>query len=217
MEIIPAILESEIEAVAEKVAIVQADHNFGTVQIDIGDGELIERLTVTPLDLLEVDFGELKIDFHLMCEEPLDYLWEIAANEAGLRVRAAFGQVERMGDQSAFLKAAQERGYKAGLALDLETPLESIDESAWANLDEVLLLAVPMGSQDQEFNESIYEKITQLQKEIEQRKLRVEIVIDGGIKLAQLQALNKAGVEKLAIGSYLWSGGLNGEQIEADE
>ncbi len=213
MQIIPAILENDLSEVAEKLAIVQADGNFKTVQIDITDGQLVENLTVTPMDLASLDFGDLKIDFHLMTEEPLDYVWEIAAQEGALPTRAVFGQIERMGDQIAFLKAARERDFVAGLALDLETPIDSITEAAWREIDEVLLLAVPMGVQGQKFSAAIWTKVKELQTEIAARHLKIKINLDGGIKPEQLKELKETQIDQAVIGSFLWAGSFD-TQVE---
>jgi pentose-5-phosphate-3-epimerase len=40
------------------------------IQIDIVDGNFADNHTFTPQDLVDVDFGNLQIDFHLMTEEP---------------------------------------------------------------------------------------------------------------------------------------------------
>ncbi|MDO5561254.1 MAG: hypothetical protein Q4G02_00550 [bacterium] len=214
MQIVPAILESNLDQVAEKLEIIKTDGHFGVVQIDITDGQLVPQLTVTPLDLVDLDYGQLKLDFHLMTEEPLDYVWELAAQEPILPVRAVFGQVERMGEQKAFLQAVRERGWKSGLALDLETPIDSINENAWTELDEVLLLAVPMGAQGQIFDSEVLIKAKELQEEIRARNLEIKISIDGGVKPEQLKELKDLNIDQAVIGSFLWSGDFD---LKADE
>lgn len=214
MQIVPAILESNLDQVIEKLEIVKADGHFGVVQIDITDGQLVPQLTVTPLDLVDLDYNQLKLDFHLMTEEPLDYVWELAAQEPALPVRAVFGQVERMGEQKAFLQAIHERGWTSGLALDLSTPIDSIDENAWAELDEILLLAVPMGAQGQTFNSEVLIKAKELQDEIRTRNLEIKISIDGGVKPEQLRELKDLKIDQAVIGSFLWSGNFD---TKADE
>ena len=214
LQIVPAILESDPAAVATKLEIVKIDNHFGVVQIDIADGQLVPALTVTPLDLADLNYGNLQLDFHLMTEEPLDYVWELAAQEPTLPVRAVFGQVERMGDQKAFLQAVRDRGWRSGLALDLETPIDSIDENAWSELDEVLLLAVPMGEQGQMFDSDVLLKIKELQEEIAARDLEIKISVDGGVKLEQLKELKELKINQIVIGSFLWSGDFEKKAIE---
>jgi pentose-5-phosphate-3-epimerase len=214
MHIVPAILETSIPQVQDKLDIVAADGNFSTVQIDIADGPLVPTLTVTPLDLVGLDFASIQLDFHLMTEDPLDYVWEIAAQGQQLPVRAIFGQVERLSDQAAFLRAIRDRGWRSGLALDLDTPLDSIDDSSWAQLDEILLLAVPMGRQGQVFSPQIFAKIDELHQELAVRRLSAQIVIDGGIKPPLLARLAQAQVNTLVIGSFLWENDFTSQAAE---
>lgn len=216
MQIVPAILENNLDEVAKKLAIIQEDGNFKIAQIDITDGQLVENLTVTPMDLADLDFGDLKIDWHLMTEEPLDYVWEIAAQETKLPTRAVFGQIERMSDQNAFLKAARERGFTAGLALDLDTPIDSITEAAWSEIEEILLLTVPMGKQGQNFIPTIWEKVEELRTEIKARGLKIKIGLDGGIRPDQLKKIKEEQIDQAVIGSFLWQGtfGTQAEIVE---
>jgi ribulose-phosphate 3-epimerase len=210
MQIIPALLETDVEVLAEKLERLHASGAKGiaSVQIDVMDGNLVPDLTVTPNDLTELDFHQLRLDFHLMTEDPLDYVWELAAQQPQLPVRAVFGQVERMSEQEAFLQAVGEQKWEAGLALDLETPLDSLDDHVWSKLESVLLMAVPMGSQGRTFDPRVLTKITRLREQADSRQPNLKIYLDGGIKdqeFAQLQALNVSGA---VIGSFLWQGDL---------
>ncbi len=203
--IIPALLETQVEAIQDKLNIVATSGNFEAVQIDVIDGELLPNLTVSPYDLVGLDFGSLKVDFHLMTNEPLDYIWEIAAQGSSLPVRTVYGQIEHMGDQSAFLAAARQCHFRAGLALDLDTPLDSLDEASWASLDEVLLMSVPMGAQGQTFDPNIFFKIDDFHQELAARNLKIKLLIDGGIRPEHLAQLIAHRVDSAAIGSFLWA------------
>jgi len=214
MKILPALLESDIEEVASKIARVSEDGRLRTVQIDVLDGTLSPQLTVTPYDLVGLDWGELTADFHLMTQDPLDYVWELAAQGAAIPVHAVAGQVERMSEQEAFLQAIRERGWKAGLALDLDTPVESIEENVWHWLDQVVLLAVPLGSQGQEFDEHVLGKLAELDERARAHQATIEVLVDGGVKPAELGQLAERGVSAVAVGSYLWTGDYH-ERVEA--
>jgi pentose-5-phosphate-3-epimerase len=141
-----------------------------------------------------------------MTEEPLDYLYELASQKPPLPTRAVFGQLERMSDQLAFLQAAQQYHYQAGLALDLFTPLDSLADNVWPHLDTILLLAVPMGAQGQTFQDSVFAKITALQKILTTHSSSAKIYLDGGITTTQIPALQKLGLAGVAMGSFFWSG-----------
>ena len=206
LELIPAILSSEQEVVQQQLLLAGQESKFRVVQIDIADGQLVEALTVTPYDVKDLDFGSLQVDFHLMTQDPLDYLWEIAAQGPALPVRAVLGQVERMSDQAAFIAGCHEYGYQAGLALDLITPVESVETEMWGRLDKILLLSVPMGAQGQKFSELIWDKITAVREQCRQCQSRCQIIVDGGVRPNVLSELMANQVHEAAVGSYLWRG-----------
>ena len=95
---------------------------------------------------------------------------------------------------------------RAGLALDLETPLDSIDDHVWGLLDQIVLLSVPLGQQGQAFDEHILEKLHELAHFLGEYDLKPEVLVDGGIKPAELAQLSSFGVNACAVGSYLWQG-----------
>lgn len=206
MIVIPAILESDPEVVQAKLDLVKTDEQVSRVQIDIIDGNLAPQLTVTPADLALLDFGELKIDWHLMTEDPLDYVWEIFSQQPALPSAAIFAQLERCSDPVSLLKEVSERELEAGIALDLDTEVEALEDFSWQYLDSVLLLAVPMGQSGQQFQERVWQKIEQLrQLRLAKGKL-IKIYLDGGLKPPQLKRLEQlSDIHAVAVGSYYFS------------
>jgi ribulose-phosphate 3-epimerase len=188
------------------------------VQVDIIDGLFADNITLTPLDLHEVDFGEMSCDLHLMTEEPLDYVYEaIDSNTVNydeakkdvittkVPVRAIIGQIERMSNQQDFLQAVKGQNWQAGLSLDLYTPIDEIDPDAWFTLDIIQLMGVEAGFQGQTFNTHVFEKIAELQQQIEQHDRTVEMIVDGGLTPELAQKLQTLGVHGVAVGSSLWN------------
>jgi ribulose-phosphate 3-epimerase len=204
-KIIPAILSGSIEEIQRQVDLVKQIPEFEAVQIDIVDAIFADNHTVSPQDLLAVDFGKLKIDFHLMTEEPMDYVWEMEEHAKQLPIRAVYGQVEKMSYQEAFLEEVKKQDWKAGLALNLYTPVEEITDDAWDWSDSILLMAVEAGEQGQSFNSLVFEKIKLMQEKMNQNAEPVKISVDGGIKLENLDQLLAAKVDELAIGSALFA------------
>lgn len=208
MNLYPAILTDSKEELQRQLSLAQNWPMVTTVQIDIIDGLFADNLTLTPLDLVEVDWGRLKVDFHLMTEEPDDYLLELAALKTQLPVRAVIGQIEKMSRQLEFVREVHRLGWLAGLSLDLATADDEIKATAWAELEIVQLMAVPAGHQGQELDPQIFSKLTQLTTYLDQsadRAAKVEIIVDGGVKLANAGRLLAAGADGLALGSCLWT------------
>lgn len=210
MIVVPAILESDPQAVQTKLDIVKADRDKKRVHIDIIDGNLAPQLTVTPADLALLDFGQLQIDWHLMTEDPLDYVWEIFCQQPSLPSAAIFAQLERCSDPVSLLREVKERHLEAGIALDLYTETAALEDFSWEFLDSVLFLAVPMGQSGQVFQEQVWQKIEQLrQLSLAQGKL-VNIYLDGGLKLPQLKRLEQlADIHAAVVGSYYFATHIN--------
>ncbi len=195
MKIYPAILEETKRGVEEKVKLVRG--LVERVQLDVVDGLFADNLTVTPEDLREINWGELGVDVHLMVDDPMEWV------EACLSLPKArlIAQVERLGSQSIFVDWV--KGYReikgVGLALKLETPIEALKEEILKEVEVIVLLAVKAGFQGQGFEKRVIEKIKRLKKMFEG-----EVVVDGGVNQETIERLVEAGVDGVAVGSYLW-------------
>lgn len=204
MQINPAILTDSLATFAQQLALVKQISEVKTIQIDIIDAVFADNITVNPSDLVDFDFADLTIDFHLMTEEPMDYVWELIDCGQKLPTQSVIGQIEKMSYQLDFLEEIKKAGWQSGLALNIFTPIENIDDSAWEYLDQVLLLAVEAGAQGQEFNTLVFAKIEELRDKIKKSNKEIKIAVDGGIKYGQVQNLQKAGADQIAVGSALF-------------
>lgn len=215
--IIPAILEQTVEEVQKKIDRVH--HLVPRVQIDIID----QHQTATVDELEKINFYNLAVDIHLMTDDPEKFLeqcaevarktdcrpldgrfamsfsaeWLEIAMTSKIRV---IGQIERMMDQGSFVRKAHGLKLEAGLALDLYTPISSLDINARESADCILLMSVKAGFAGQRFDERVIEKI----KELRDTPYKGAIVIDGGLDLSHLQVCKSAGANEFAVGSYLW-------------
>ena len=195
--------DSRAVAVSQ-IALANEDDRLEVLQLDIIDGWFADNLTLTPTDYAEIDFGQLQLDFHLMTEEPLDYVFELLEQRDFLPVRSIIAQIERMSSQPTFVDQVKKTGWKVGLSLDLFTPVESIDFEHIAELDFVQIMAIEAGFQGQSFVMNTVEKIKELQKIRQEKNYQFEIIVDGGIKHEQVKLLQSIGVDAATIGSGLW-------------
>lgn len=204
MKIYPAVLSDSLELVQKQIAEAQDFPDVTTVQIDVIDGKFVENLTITPADLTDTSFGELEVDFHLMTEEPLDYVHELIDYKHFLPIRAVIGQVERMSSQEYFLEEVEKQGWMPGLSLDLFTPLEAIDDHIWRYVKVIQLMAIEAGFQGQGFQPYVLEKLKELSSIVNDTNLPIEIIIDGGINTTTAEKVAHAGADGIAVGSSLW-------------
>ena len=194
------VLTGNLELAKKQIDLAKNSNLIGAIQIDIVDGIFADNHTFTPQDLVDVDFGDLQIDFHLMTEEPMDYVWELEEHCRHLPIRAVFGQIEKMTYQEAFLEEVKKQEWRAGLALNLFTPIESIDDNSWEWMDAILLLGVEAGASGQEQNPFLFEKIKTVRQKILKNE-PIKIFVDGGVKQQNISKLQASGIDGVTVNS----------------
>lgn len=193
MEIIPSILTNDLREVEEKLA--RAETIVPKVQIDVIDGQFVSNKTFDPT-LLENFETDLNLDFHLMTKEPILWVEKVARAQA----ERVIGQIEKMTDQLEFVGKVQEVGLSVGLAVDLATPVSSLDPTILRDLDVVLLMSVPAGFGGQEFDPRVHDKIRELIKLRKKDSSPFKICVDGGITEEIIAGLAKEEVDEIIVG-----------------
>ncbi len=169
IKIVPAIMSDNLEEFKKELEKVWS--MVSRVQVDVMDGKFTEKETVKPEELNMID-TVVAFDVHLMVEKPEEWVSRCVMGGAD----RVFGQVEKMEDVVAFVGDVQAEGMSVGLAYDIDTPLDGLEEVI-NNLDAVLLLAVKAGKQGQEFDERVLDKI----KKVRKLSKKVILVVDGGL------------------------------------
>ncbi len=201
MKIVPAILTSDPSEL--KAMINNAEELFDRAQLDIIDGVFADNKTVEPSSMGYIETN-LALDFQLMVKEPVN--WVEQCVRAG--AERIIGHIEAMEDQFAFVKKVTEEGRSVGFGLDLATAIEKIHPKLLTSLDAVLLMSVKAGFGGQEFDESIYLKITNLLKLRDEYEADFSLIIDGGVKPQFIKKLSALGVDEVAVGRSLITGNI---------
>lgn len=194
--ITPIIMESDIAQIKDKVSKLQS-RGVERVHIDIGDGLFSDLLSIAPADLQEINLDSLKVDLHLLVDDPTEYIEEcVALNPARL-----VAQIERMGSQTRYLETVAGYGGFGGLALLIDTPIEAIEEAALQLAKSIILLEIPPGTSGSPFDVRVLEKI---------KNLRVvypgTIIVDGGINPETYKQAMAAGADEASANSSYWRG-----------
>lgn len=174
--IVPAILEKDATSFEEKLKKVWGICK--RVQMDIIDGEFAPVETVEPEVLQNID---TIVDFEgqLMVKHPED--WVERCVQSGMT--ALYGHVEMMEDKVRFIADTQAAGLKVGLAYDIDTPLDGLEEYI-NDLDAVLLMSTKAGSQGvNKFDDRVLEKI----KEVRKMDKNIKIIVDGGLNVENIK------------------------------
>jgi ribulose-phosphate 3-epimerase len=94
-------------------------------------------------------------------------------------------------------------GMKAGVAINPHTPVSELSD-VLADIDLVCMMSVNPGFGGQKFILHTIEKIKQLRKMIDERGLKVQIEIDGGVTLENAPSVIAAGADVLVAGNTVF-------------
>jgi ribulose-phosphate 3-epimerase len=190
-EVIPGILEKDFQEIEKKLQIIKPFSR--RVHIDILDGKFSEEVSFKDPEPFKKYKDDFFMEVHFMVENPVDYIKMFA--QAGFK--RFLGHIEKMKDLEEFIAEGQIFG-EVGLALDLQTPIDSI-KIPFDDLDCILLMGVKAGKSGQEFLPEILNKIRDLRK-----KTQIPIEIDGGINDITIIDAKGEGAERFVATSFIF-------------
>jgi ribulose-phosphate 3-epimerase len=194
IRIAPSILSADFGRLAEEIAAIgTADY----VHVDVMDGHFVPNLTIGPVVIEAVRRAtKLPLDVHLMIDDAERWVGTYA--KAGADIIAV--HVEACPHLHRTVGQIRELGKQAAVVLNPHTPLDTI-EWVLRDVQMVLLMSVNPGFGGQKFIPSALEKIARLRRMIDERGYQVEIEVDGGIKVDNIEAVVKAGANVIVSGS----------------
>jgi len=199
IRIAPSILSADFARLGDAVRMAEAA-GADLIHIDIMDGHFVPTLTLGPRLVASLrGLTRLPLDVHLMVDNPRHFIPLFA--EAGADWISI--HVEASQHLHKDVTMVRDLGRRPGVALNPATPLALIDEIL-PELDFVLLMTVNPGWGGQAFIPSSRAKIRALRETIRARRLSVEIEVDGGVKLDNLQDLLDDGMEVVVAGSAIF-------------
>lgn len=192
-KIVPALLVKSLEEYKQKLKVVR--QLTDRMQLDVIDGQFVDNQTIAPADIEKLP--DIKIDAHLMVEDPLTY----ARQCVKLGCYTTIVQFESSGDASAAIEHVKDNGLRAGVAINPSTQAEDI-EKLLPTLDHVLVMAYPAGFAGQPFDKKNLKKII----ELKEMKASLEIGWDGAVDEETVGVIAKAGADVINVNSYLFAG-----------
>jgi ribulose-phosphate 3-epimerase len=200
IKVAPSILSADFSRLGEEIRAVQAA-GADIIHVDVMDGHFVPNITIGPLIVEAARRStDLPIDVHLMITNPELYIADFAkagANTITVHVEAAL-HLNRL-----VQSIREQKGVKAAVSLNPATPLSSLDYIL-PDLDMVLIMSVNPGFGGQSFISSALDKIRQLRKRIDELGLKIEIEVDGGVKIENAAQIAKAGADILVAGSAVF-------------
>ena len=205
----PSILSADYAILGEQLRILD-EAGAQYVHIDISDGRFVPSLTIgLPVVKTIRKCTDRMFDVHMMVHEPVRFIDELS--EAGADIITV--HAEACGQLDHTINQIKARGLLAGVAIKPETPLSAI-AYVLSKVDMVLVMTVNPGFGGQKLIPYTIDKVRELKEMIDARGLKVDIEVDGGITLDNVETLLDAGANVIVTGSAVFGGDL-AENAEA--
>ena len=199
----PSILSADFANLGEQIQILdQAGAVY--VHIDVMDGSFVPSISFGfPIMQSIRGCTERMFDVHLMIEEPIRYIAEFA--KAGADIITVHAEACKHLDRT--IEVIKEQGLLAGVALNPATPVEMI-RHVLPKVDMVLIMTVNPGLGGQRLIPYTIDKVREVKKLIEEQELKVDIEVDGGINLSNVEEVMDAGANIIVAGSAVFNGNI---------
>lgn len=200
----PSILAADFTKLGEVVT--EADKaGADYFHFDVMDGCFVPNISFGFPVLEAMDkITDKPLDVHLMIENPEKYIERFAkagANIITIHQEACVGHAKETVDMIKSL------GMKAGVAVKPHTDIYAL-EPVIEDADMFLLMTVEPGFGGQTFMDFTLDKIHRLRNRLEQKGLKTDIQVDGGITKDNFKSVLDMGANVIVMGSSVFKGNI---------
>ena len=199
IKISPSILSADFSKLGNEIQnLEKAEADL--IHIDVMDGHFVPNITIGPEVISKLrKYTTLPFDVHLMISPVHNFINSFA--DAGADIITI--HPEATSDLVSSIKKIKSYNKRVGVSLNPKTSVDKV--LPILNLiDLVLVMSVNPGFGGQQFMKDSLEKVKVLRKEIDSKKLEVQIEIDGGINFENAKMAKEAGVDILVSGTTIF-------------
>ena len=199
IKISPSLLSADFSKLGKEIQdLEKAEADW--IHIDVMDGHFVPNITIGPEVISKLRrYTSLPFDVHLMISPVDNFIKSFA--DAGADIITI--HPEATNDLIGTIKKIKSYKKKVGVSLNPETSIEKVIP-VLNSIDLVLIMSVHPGFGGQKFLKENLEKVKILRKEINLKKSKTLIEIDGGINFENSKIAKKAGVDILVSGTTIF-------------
>ena len=199
IKISPSILSADFSKLGNEIQdLEKAEADF--IHIDVMDGHFVPNITIGPEVISKLrKYTSLPFDVHLMISSVDNFIKNFA--NAGADIITIHPEATK--DLVGSIEKIKSYNKKVGVSLSPQTSVDKI-LSVLELVDLALVMSVNPGFSGQKFIKGVLEKVKILRKEIDSKKLKTVIEIDGGINFENAKLAKNAGVDILVSGTTIF-------------
>ncbi len=197
IKIAPSILSADFANLGKDIEIVEQHTDL--LHIDVMDGHFVPNISIgVPVVESVRKFTEMRLDTHLMIENPEKYIEAFAL--AGSDTIIVHTETIKDGKP---LQDIKDHNKRSGISINPETPVSEI-ERYLGSVGQVLVMSVNPGFGGQFFMPEALPKIEELKKLRKENDFQFEIAVDGGVNIETAPKIIEVGADILIAGSAIF-------------